>query len=408
MWKNCIVAHENRDPAELKAHPLNYRTHPETQVVALSGVLDEVGLVQGVILNQRTGRLLDGHLRVELALAQKQTTVPVTVVDLSEEEERLVLATLDPLGAMASQDTDRLRALLGQVEASDKRTRELLAQLLPPCPTTAARTSKPPIAKSIEELRPTMEELAKLKGRKLIVEFSGGKDSTAAALWCKHYLPDNELSLCYVDMGANHVSMPLHLIDVAEAIDAPLEILRPPVGLHELFLRQDQWPHFQHPYCQKLLHDALDGSIKKENSADVVIVRGGRSQEKMGHTQGLIDRWRKIQRMSQYDYFEPLYFAGKQWLEKFLVESKMPLWNGYKQGLQRTACRICPGQRIQAYAILRCKYPEVWSELLWFEKRFGPGCWCDLKNEGRATLAESADRGDAALNRATPNAVKLE
>ena len=132
MWKNRIVAHGDRDPAELKANPLNWRVHSKAQAAALSGVLEEIGLVQSVILNQRTGRLLDGHLRVELALAQRQSTVPVTVVDLSEEEERLVLATLDPLGVMASQDADRLRALLGQVEASDKRTRELLARLAPP------------------------------------------------------------------------------------------------------------------------------------------------------------------------------------------------------------------------------------------------------------------------------------
>jgi len=128
-WQSRIVGHEDRDPADLKGNPLNWRSHPQAQTTALSGVLDEVGVVQGVIFNQRTGHLIDGHLRVELAVERGQAAVPVTIVDLSEDEERLVLATLDPLGAMANTDADRLQSLLSQVKVDDERTCELLAKL---------------------------------------------------------------------------------------------------------------------------------------------------------------------------------------------------------------------------------------------------------------------------------------
>jgi hypothetical protein len=46
------------------------------------------------------------------ALSHEQPIIPVLYVDLSEDEERLVLASLDPLAAMATTDEAKLRDLL--------------------------------------------------------------------------------------------------------------------------------------------------------------------------------------------------------------------------------------------------------------------------------------------------------
>lgn len=59
-WRNRITRHADVPPSELVAHPLNARRHPKHQSDALSGVLSEVGVVQSVIVNERTGRMLDG------------------------------------------------------------------------------------------------------------------------------------------------------------------------------------------------------------------------------------------------------------------------------------------------------------------------------------------------------------
>jgi DNA modification methylase len=118
-WQNRIVAHEEVAPEELTPHPDNWRVHGAIQTAALTSVLGEVGLVQSVIVNKTTGHLLDGHLRVELARAEGQPTVPVVFVELSEEEERLVLASLDPIGAMASADRTKLGELLAGIENPD-------------------------------------------------------------------------------------------------------------------------------------------------------------------------------------------------------------------------------------------------------------------------------------------------
>src|SRR5438309_1172713 len=96
QWKVRIIGHGMEPPDQLLANPLNWRIHAKFQQDALAGVLDQVGWVQEVIVNQRTGHLVDGHLRVTLALRRGEVSIPVKYVDLSEQEEALVLATLDP------------------------------------------------------------------------------------------------------------------------------------------------------------------------------------------------------------------------------------------------------------------------------------------------------------------------
>jgi hypothetical protein len=86
----------------------------------MDNVLNEVGWIQRVIVNQRTGNMIDGHLRVERALAQKEKSVPVCYVDLDEEKEKIALATFDPLGAMASSDQQMLNMLVNEIGSSDE------------------------------------------------------------------------------------------------------------------------------------------------------------------------------------------------------------------------------------------------------------------------------------------------
>jgi len=102
-WKNRIIGNGEEAPDQLLANPHNWRIHPKFQQDALAAVLDEVGWVQEVIVNCTTGHLIDGHLRVQLAMRRDEPTIPVKYVELSEEEEALVLLTLDPISALADK-----------------------------------------------------------------------------------------------------------------------------------------------------------------------------------------------------------------------------------------------------------------------------------------------------------------
>lgn len=128
-WRNRIVGSGEEDPTRLMPNERNWRTHPEAQGVALATVLDRVGYVQQVLVNRRSGRMVDGHLRVKLALQHNEALVPVLYVDLDPEEEALILSSLDPLSAMAGTDRQVLADLLASVQASDSAMLQLLEDI---------------------------------------------------------------------------------------------------------------------------------------------------------------------------------------------------------------------------------------------------------------------------------------
>ena len=128
-WRNRIVGYGEEAPDQLLANPGNWRTHPLSQTDALGGVLRDVGLVQNVIVNKTSGFVVDGHARIALALRDGQPTIPVTYVELDPSEEALILATLDPLSAMAGTDAAQLDALLREVSTGDAALQAMLAEL---------------------------------------------------------------------------------------------------------------------------------------------------------------------------------------------------------------------------------------------------------------------------------------
>ena len=128
-WRNRIVEYGQEDPEDLLANPRNWRIHPKMQQDALSGVLDEIGWIDDVIVNKRTGFVVDGHLRVSLAISKGDGKVPVKYVDLSEEEEMVILATLDPIAAMAATDKDKLAEVFELIQSDNEQVLQLLDEI---------------------------------------------------------------------------------------------------------------------------------------------------------------------------------------------------------------------------------------------------------------------------------------
>jgi DNA modification methylase len=114
-WKNRIVSAEDVAPDQLLANPANWRVHPKFQQEAMAAALSEVGWIQRVVVNLTTGHVIDGHLRVALAISRGEQSVPVSYVKLSPDEERLALATFDPLSSLAVADGSILQSLLADV-----------------------------------------------------------------------------------------------------------------------------------------------------------------------------------------------------------------------------------------------------------------------------------------------------
>lgn len=128
-WKNKIIGHGEEAPENLLAHPGNWRIHPQAQQAALEGVIGDIGFIRSVTVNQQTGHVIDGHLRVALAIRSGQKAIPVEYVDLTPAEEAEALATIDPLSALAATDSQKLDELLREVSSDNADVMAMLDNL---------------------------------------------------------------------------------------------------------------------------------------------------------------------------------------------------------------------------------------------------------------------------------------
>jgi len=109
-------------------NPRNWRKHPTSQADALRGALSEIGYADALIAYETPGglMLIDGHLRAETT---PDMEVPVLITDLDEEEANKLLATLDPLSAMAEADTAMLRELRESVQIESQALTDMIRNI---------------------------------------------------------------------------------------------------------------------------------------------------------------------------------------------------------------------------------------------------------------------------------------
>ena len=128
-FNNRIVGYGEEQVDQMLANPLNFRIHPDQQQQALAGSIDDLGFIRSVTVNKRTGRVIDGHLRVTLAARSDVKSLPVEYVDLDEAEEAQALLSLDPIAAMAASDRQKIDELLHLVNSDDERVQQMMAEI---------------------------------------------------------------------------------------------------------------------------------------------------------------------------------------------------------------------------------------------------------------------------------------
>lgn len=117
-FRDRVVELRRVPASSLVPNPKNWKEHPAEQKAAMRKVLDRIGFA-GVALAREDadGRLiaLDGHLRSDSEVSG-DNPIPVVILDLSESEEELFLATFDPLSQLATANAERLQALIDDAE----------------------------------------------------------------------------------------------------------------------------------------------------------------------------------------------------------------------------------------------------------------------------------------------------
>ncbi len=114
--------------SEILPNPANWRTHPKAQQDAMRGILAEVGIADALLVRETPAglQLIDGHLRADVS---PDSEWPVLVLDVDEKEAAKLLATFDPLSAMAETDPEKLKELLRQIDVDSEALQQMLAEL---------------------------------------------------------------------------------------------------------------------------------------------------------------------------------------------------------------------------------------------------------------------------------------
>ena len=104
--------------ADLKqmAAPYNPRTISDHDLVALGRSMTSFGVVEPIVVNRRTDRIVGGHQRVKAAEAQGIGELPVVHVDLDEAAEKQLNLALNRISG--EFDIDKLADVLRELETT--------------------------------------------------------------------------------------------------------------------------------------------------------------------------------------------------------------------------------------------------------------------------------------------------
>lgn len=108
-FENVVMKRE-----EIRTAPFNPRIITKSAQKKLRDKMKQVGLLQPIVFNKRTGYLVSGHQRLEVLDSLERKTdyeLDVAVVDLSETEEKEMIVFFNNPSAMGEWDLDILADL---------------------------------------------------------------------------------------------------------------------------------------------------------------------------------------------------------------------------------------------------------------------------------------------------------
>ena len=120
-WSNRVVGHGEEAPTVFLTNPRNWRVDPKHQQRALAGARRGTDRSTVVVVNQRSGYVLEGHARVALAISRQEPRIPIVYVDLDQEEEE----TAEHAAFSGSSDPATVEEWMSDFMMSDDVLREM-------------------------------------------------------------------------------------------------------------------------------------------------------------------------------------------------------------------------------------------------------------------------------------------
>ncbi|MFT7653910.1 MAG: hypothetical protein ACI9UU_003024, partial [Candidatus Azotimanducaceae bacterium] len=116
---------EHKRVSDLIPADYNPRDISETALQGLRNSVERFGLVEPIVWNKRTGKVVGGHQRLKVLQQMGELETQVAVVDLNETEEKALNVALNN-PAIAGDFTADLHTLLADINASMPELTDLL------------------------------------------------------------------------------------------------------------------------------------------------------------------------------------------------------------------------------------------------------------------------------------------
>ena len=204
--------------------------------------------------------------------------------------------------------------------------------------------------------------------RKVIVNISGGVDSTAAALKVLEQYPKEELLLCYQNTDADYLETPDHVRQIATLLGLPLLELKDELGF---WGRAEQHRSFPLPATRvctrQLKKDLLRNWVRSHREQlgnELILIYGFRAEESQGRAnmETLIvnnDLTLKRQDFTAFNYL-PVHDMSKVQVKEYVQANGLPIHPCYEFS-ERCSCWCCifqPDHVVREYAEM---HPELYE-----------------------------------------------
>jgi hypothetical protein len=114
---NARIRVEPRNVADLKAAEYNPRRISKAALKGLTASMEQFGVLEPIIVNERTGNVVGGHQRLKGLEAKGVVVTDCVIVDFDEATEKAANVTLNNPNIAGTFETDGLAELLAGIKA---------------------------------------------------------------------------------------------------------------------------------------------------------------------------------------------------------------------------------------------------------------------------------------------------
>ena len=208
---------------------------------------------------------------------------------------------------------------------------------------------------------------------KVIVNVSGGKDSTVAVLETLKRYPKEDITLCWQDTGAEYAETEAHVKLLAETWGLPLVTLRHPLGFFGLAKERGYWPTPDCRHCTGYLkRDLFEKWLRANRNGDeVVVVSGIRADE--SRSRAKLPEWsnsRLSTKTQTVTLWNPCLDMTAQQVFARIKAEGLPLHPCYEFS-PRCSCWLCMFQHPNVVRTYAEMHPEMYEAACAIEEDIG-------------------------------------